>query len=777
MFNGAAMYPYPSLHQEAPEPLLDLCYKYVVHHLETICTIDPFTKDYKLQDGLTLPSEICERILQVHQQLGNCIDDRFINIFENYQATPLKRVRLRNSSITDDGLCTLLNHNLVELDLSYCENLTEGSLVHINEVGDYLLSLSIGGFVQVLPDSLYPEKSPPDESVISPYERRGYILRTPNLRRLAVRALYVPGEKAYFPLLLRPLKNLTHLDLSSCEDLGALDYLTEVTNLISLVLYNVHRIQDMLPAICKLKTLRHLDISQSSEKHGKFQNENQTLAMIVENLPFLESLDISGTNLAGTGVAMRSPQVETMETVTVALTDITGLCSRVDRPLEFLGLYGTPHGACQRHDIPAKRISGDAGEQQILTAAAAYLDRPDILQKVLNDLYHLFRYESCHDLSLALTLVLAAMDRHLTEKHIQISGSATLFYIVKGRDRQLFAPQIKRQIVFTLLNGMGAHKDDDTMMRNGCLTLCQFKIPQDVLFDYRRLVGILLHIVSDMEQEGFVQRIGIYLLNSLACQVDGAQKQLLGDLGAITRMLALINDRLLRKVCDDVLEVAWSTMWNVTDETAINCQRFLDGRGMDLFLGCLDTFPDKEELLRNMMGLLGNVAEVRHLRPRLMTGQFVSVFADLLDSCSDGIEVSYNAAGVLSHMASDGPEMWNIETPKRADVLTRMVTAVERWDLGTERNINYRSFEPILYLVGVYHTPECQHWAVWALANLTEVYPNKYCQLVVDEGGVQLLQALLLHDAPYPRIKELASKVLSKCQEKVPDHVLFAPCL
>jgi hypothetical protein len=53
------------------------------------------------------------------------------------------------------------------------------------------------------------------------------------------------------------------------------------------------------------------------------------------------------------------------------------------------------------------------------------------------------------------------------------------------------------------------------------------------LFDYQRLVHILLHIVSEMEQGGFVQRIGIYLLNSLACQVDGLQKQLLGDLGAI----------------------------------------------------------------------------------------------------------------------------------------------------------------------------------------------------------------------------------------------------
>lgn len=52
-------------------------------------------------------------------------------------------------------------------------------------------------------------------------------------------------------------------------------------------------------------------------------------------------------------------------------------------------------------------------------------------------------------------------------------------------------------------------------------------------------------------------------------------------------MLTLICDRLTRKVFDDVMEVAWSTMWNVTDETAINCERFLDGRGMEYFLGCL----------------------------------------------------------------------------------------------------------------------------------------------------------------------------------------------
>ena len=41
------------------------------------------------------------------------------------------------------------------------------------------------------------------------------------------------------------------------------------------------------------------------------------------------------------------------------------------------------------------------------------------------------------------------------------------------------------------------------------------------------------------------------------------------------------------------------------------------------------------------MGLLGNVAEVKELRPRLMTPDLLTTFADLLDSNSDGIEVRW----------------------------------------------------------------------------------------------------------------------------------------
>ena len=78
---------------------------------------------------------------------------------------------------------------------------------------------------------------------------------------------------------------------------------------------------------------------------------------------------------------------------------------------------------------------------------------------------------------------------------------------------------------------------------------------------------------------------------------------------------------------DEILEMAWSALWNITDETPQNCERFLDGagddEGLNLFIDCynkfciepsdggrssgvidLDAGKLREAVLRNMMGLL-----------------------------------------------------------------------------------------------------------------------------------------------------------------------------
>ncbi|KAH8303764.1 hypothetical protein KR018_001537 [Drosophila ironensis] len=788
-----------SLDQE-PLTLKEIAYQMLCNNLDIISSQGPDGQRV-LNAGIVLPNEICDGFLENYQRFSRPLDDSVIRLFEDPQRTSLKIVNLRNSTLSSVGLETLMRHKLFALSMWYCDIITVASHHLLSHYGDSLRSLELGISSHLLQNPEPNEKEPVD-----------FQLTCPHLRRLVLN-----GVVMHHRLQFAHLHDLGHLDLTSCILANfSLEALVSLPNLHTLILFNVWPIANQLHAICCLRRLCTLDISISSSGNGQgtYDLPDQTLEMLMDNLRHLTHLDISGTNLAGNGTATKESTnsngvLPSIKFEKYALTDIPGLASRTQRPLQFLGLYHTAHWACKRHDIPALEVAGDANEQQILTAARYYHDRPVLLTRVrsglrcfscicleifrllqvLNDLYHLFRFENCKDIHTALDVVLSAMDRHLKFKHMQISGSATLFYIVKGRDRSKFGTLLRNHIILTLLNGMEMHLTDDTMLRNGYLTLTQFHMPVDVLFEYERLIKILLHGVSKTEQEGFVQRIAIYLLNTLACQVDGRQKLFLGELGVVSTMLMLIKDRLNRSVFDDVMEVAWSTMWNVTDETAINCKRFLDVRGMEYFLKCLHTFPDREELLRNMMGLLGNVAEVKWLRPNLMTQEFIEVFARLLDSLSDGIEVgantsllskvdegknlgpneswrfqvSYNAAGVLAHIASDGADAWTIKTPTRENVLERMVAAIQRWNLKSERNINYRSFEPILSLVRCYETPQCQHWAVWALANLTQVYPEKYCQLVEQENGIQILNELIEHESPYSEIKRIARLVIEQC--------------
>ncbi|KAI5735659.1 hypothetical protein M8J77_021082 [Diaphorina citri] len=783
-----------------PESLVDQCIRYLLHSVDRFTFKFHDVNKFRCED-VKFPREISEKFLSMYEKSGGIVIDSFVDTFLTKDITHMKSVKLRNAEVSDSGMQKLLSHHVQELELIKCANVSQASLEVLNMSSDQLYSLSLGPHCSMFPDCLESEvvvgeKQRADDFMMTDFEiningratssgsltykQRGYILKAPKLRRFSLIG-HTLMSQSICTQLYRDMPHLTHLNLSKCMflfDNKDLSFLAEFKDtLVSLVLFNVSIVKDNLDHICSLPLLRRLDISVSSDypDYGNYSpNPNDMLSYIIFKLPHLVSLDISGTNLAGRGVAEFSSKGS--PDVPYVTTDIPGLASRVDRPLEFLGLYGTKHGASHRHDIPALRVAGDCNEAQLLIAAKAYIDRPEMLQQVLNDLYHIFRYDTCVDIEHALVVVLEALDTHLTERHIQISGSANLFYIVKMKDRPVLSSLTKRHIITTILNGMHMHLEDDTMMRNGCLTLCQFKIPQDVQFDYDRLVRILLHIITEMEHESntngsnFVLRIAIYLLNSLACQVDNAHKILLGRLGVIKKMLRLIKDRIEKQRCDDILEVAWSAMWNVTDETAINCARFLNNGGMELFLNCLQYFPEKDELLRNMMGLLGNVAEVKSLRPKLMTSKFIEVFANLVSSKSDGIEVSYNAAGVLSHIASDGPEAWTIRYPAREKVLAKMVEAIERWPIDSERNINYRSFEPIIQLLRVYHTPECQHWSVWALANLTKVYPEKYCQVVEAEGGIELLQNLLDNENVNLRIKSLARLVITNCEAQFKCH-------
>lgn len=108
--------------------------------------------------------------------------------------------------------------------------------------------------------------------------------------------------------------------------------------------------------------------------------------------------------------------------------------------------------------------------------------------------------------------------------------------------------------------------------------------------------------------------------------------------------------------------------------------------------------------------------------------------------------------------------MWTNQIVSRTQALRRLVETVDKWDIETQRQMSYRSFAPILKLISGCDTPEIHYWATWALANLCNVDPVKYCKLVIDEGGVELLQDLHSNLRTSQRVRELADLTLRRCR-------------
>ncbi|XP_023793917.1 protein zer-1 homolog [Poecile atricapillus] len=751
---------------DSPESLMTLCTDYCLRNLEgTLCYLLD-NETLRLHPDIFLPSEICDKLVNEYVELVKTDSifephESFFTLFSDPRSTRLARIHLREHIVQDQDLEAIRKQDLIELYLTNCEKLTAKSLQTLVSFSHTLISLSLFGCCNIF----YEEENPggcEDDCLVNPTRQvlvkdftfEGFSrLRILNLGRLI--------EGVNVETLLRPLASLAALDLSGIQ-LNDVGFLTQwKDSLVSLVLYNMDLSEEHIQVIAQLRKLRHLDISRDHlSSYYKFKLTRRVLNLFVENLVNLTSLDISGHTMLEncTIPSMEENMGQTsIEPAKSSIAPFRGL----KRPLQFLGLFET--SLCRLTHIPAYKVSGDKNEEQVLNAIEAYTEhRPEITSRAINLLFDIARIERCSQLLRALQLVITALKCHKDDKNIQVTGSAALFYLTNSEYRMEQSVKLRRQVIQVVLNGMESYQEV-TVQRNCCLTLCNFSIPEELEFQYRRVNELLLSILNQSRQDESIQRIAVHLCNALVCQVDNDHKEAVGKMGFVMTMLKLIQKKLADKTCDQVMEFSWSALWNITDETPDNCEMFLNYSGMKLFLECLKEFPEKQELHRNMLGLLGNVAEVKELRPQLMTSQFISVFSNLLESKADGIEVSYNACGVLSHIMFDGPEAWGICEPHREEVVKRMWAAIQSWDINSRRNINYRSFEPILRLLPQGISPVSQHWATWALYNLVSVYPDKYCPLLIKEGGIPLLKDMIKMASARQETKEMARKVIEHC--------------
>lgn len=82
---------------------------------------------------------------------------------------------------------------------------------------------------------------------------------------------------------------------------------------------------------------------------------------------------------------------------------------------------------------------------------------------------------------------------------------------------------------------------------------------------------------------------------------------------------------------------------------------------------------------------------------------------------SENIDVSYFAAGIVAHLASDGEKQWIVSSHSREEMLLKLESAVMEWEVPESEMVAYRSFKPFFPLLGLEMDSQVQLWAVWAI--------------------------------------------------------------
>lgn len=708
---------------------------FICENIDAICEVETDEQQQPIRYSFRDPYVFChqdvsEQVLETLSSRG-LLNDSILTLFDSC-CTRLQRVRINNAhNVTTKGLRALRSHRVTQLEATGLSRVTVNDLIGC--LGDWTLS-----HLRLLNVARTAFTSSKFCVVVALSKLQGLT---------SLNVSYTEFNRHGLDIVAQDLPLLEVLDISGTRIKDISPLLRCRDRLRSLSMYNLKSCGGEEAVLCQLQRLQHLDVSDDRDHPldllHPLRHDVSWLLREPHRFPHLVSLDLSGKD-GLTVNALRS-------------------FLEAHPNMSFLGLVQTD--ACFdeffTRELPACSdlvITGCADERQILEALRRYSDRPYYVQK---SLYYLYQYTLTYSQPRVdvIKLILPGMREHPRVLAIQMAATACLYNLSKGTLGQKVHPRWLRQIVTLTLTAMENFPRNQQLQKNTLLTLCSDRILQDVTFDRYHCARLVMDSLLAFDDPS-MNRMSVAICSILAAKISTSETSSLGAKPEyMERLLRIVKTKVFTHEVDIMMKFTLSALWNLTDESPKTCSVFLSKGGLELFLTVLELFLGESAVETKVLGLVNNIAEVPSLRSDLMKDKLIRILKDLLHSSH--IDVSYFAAGIVAHLASDGPDHWTVTCFSLNDMLRELGEVVQSWKSPDTEMVAYRSFNPFFPLLRCYASYEVQLWAVWAMHHVCSKNPKRYCTMLLEERGIDVLQSMLDNPETNPAVLQICRNIVA----------------
>ncbi|XP_024201597.1 protein zyg-11 homolog A isoform X4 [Pan troglodytes] len=693
--------------EASPYTLVNICLNVLIANLEKLCSERP-DGTLCLPEHWSFPQEVADRFLRVMTWQGK-LTDRTASIFRGNQMK-LKLVNIQKAKISTAAFIkAFCRHKLIELN---------ATAVHADlPVPDIISGLCSNRWIQQNLQCLLL-----DSTSIPQNSRLLFFSQLTGLRILSVFNVCFHTEDLAD---VSQLPRLESLDISNTlvTDISAL--LTCKDRLKSLTMHYLKCLAmtkpQILAVIRELKCLLHLDISDHRQLKSDLAFH---LLQQKDILPNVVSLDISGGN---------------------CITDeAVELFIRQRPAMQFVGLLATDAGSSDFFTTKqGLRVAGGASMSQISEALSRYRNRSCFMKEALHRLFtETFSMEVT--MPAILKLVAIGMRNHPLDLRVQFTASACALNLTRQGLAKGMPVRLLSEVTCLLFKALKNFPHYQQLQKNCLLSLTNSRILVDVPFDRFDAAKFVMRWLCKHENPK-MQTMAVSVTSILALQLSPEQTAQLEELFmAVKELLAIVKQKTTENLDDATFLFTLKALWNLTDGSPAACKHFIENQGLQIFIQVLEN----------------NIAEVRELSSKLVTEDVLKHINSLL--CSREMEVSYFAAGIIAHLTSDR-QLWISRDFQRRTLLQDLRATIQNWPSSSCKMtalVTYRSFKTFFPLLGNFSQPEVQLWALWAMYHVCSKNPSKYCKMLVEEEGLQLLCDIQEHSEATPKAQQIAASIL-----------------